>query len=91
MKNLILGMILSGSALMVYNIIRYAVFVKKNRDLEQSSARNWVVIVPLFLLVFFLIGYLAVGLSGIADLLIASILLGGSVFVSLIRSEALRT
>lgn len=84
MEYLILGMILAGSALMVYNIIRYALFIKKNRELEQQSANHWAAVIPLLLLIFFLVGYVVVGISGIADVLIASILLGGSIFVSLL-------
>jgi signal transduction histidine kinase/ActR/RegA family two-component response regulator len=74
-------MIFAGSGLMVYNIIRYGTFVKNSRSLEQQSVRNGLLITPLLLLIFFLIGYVIVGLSGIANLLIAGILLGGSIFV----------
>lgn len=84
MDKLIFGMILAGSILMVYNIIRYAAFIKRNSDLEKGATGNGVNIVPLLLLIFFLIGYLIVGISGIADVLIASILLGGSIFVFLL-------
>ena len=66
-------MIFAGSALMIYNIIRYGAFVKNSRELERS--RGGGLIVPLLLLFFFLIGYVAVGISGIANLLMAAILL----------------
>ena len=72
-----------GSALMVYNIIRYGSFVKSSRKLEGQGHKNELLIVPLLLLVFFLIGYLVVAVSGIANLLMAAILFGGSVFVFL--------
>ncbi len=81
MRLLIGIMIFAGSGLMVYNIIRYGTFVKNSRSLEQQSIRNGLLITPLLLLIFFLIGYVIVGLSGIANLLIAGILLGGSIFV----------
>ncbi len=81
MRLLIGIMIFAGSGLMVYNIIRYGTFVKNSRSLEQQSVRNGLLITPLLLLIFFLIGYVIVGLSGIANLLIAGILLGGSIFV----------
>ena len=76
-------MILAGSALMVFNIIRYGLFVKKMNELEEQSRMRGLLIVPLLLLVFFLIGYIVVGLSGIATFMMASILLGGSIFVSI--------
>jgi signal transduction histidine kinase/ActR/RegA family two-component response regulator len=77
-------MIVAGSGLMVYNIIRYGTFVKNTRDLSAQSTKSGMLIVPLLLLVFFLIGYVAVGVSGVANLLMASILLGGSIFVFLL-------
>ncbi len=76
-------MILAGSALMVFNIIRYGLFVKKMNELEEQSRMRGLLVVPLLLLVFFLIGYIVVGLSGIATFMMASILLGGSIFVSI--------
>ncbi|MBQ7153825.1 MAG: response regulator [Clostridia bacterium] len=84
MQYLIMGMILAGSILMVYNIIRYSVFIKRNYDLEHKASVNWITIIPLLLLVFFLVGYVIIGISGIADLLTAAILLGGSIFVFLL-------
>ncbi len=83
MRLLISIMIFAGSALMVYNIVRYGAFVKTSKDLTQKNGGMGLLIVPLLLLVFFLIGYLVVGISGIADLMMASILLGGSIFVYL--------
>lgn len=77
-------MIFMGSALMVYNIVRYSLFVRMSLRLEQQIGKNWVLIIPLFLLIFFLVGYVLVGLGGLADLVMASILLGGSVFVFLL-------
>ena len=84
MRFLINIMIYVGSALMVYNIIRYGRFVKSRTELEDRQRSNGLLLVPLLLLVFFLIGYLGVGISGIANLLIAAILFGGSVFVFLL-------
>ena len=74
-------LILLGSALMVYNImgfIRYARYVSKLDDWSES---NGMLILPVVLLVFFLIGYLVIGLLGKPDLLMAGILFGGSIFV----------
>lgn len=84
MEYLIPGMIFAGSALMVYNVIRYAMFIKRNANLEKGTAAKGTTYIPLLLLIFFLVGYIGVGFSGIADILIASILLGGSVFVFLL-------
>ena len=79
-------MIFAGSALMVYNIIRYGRFVKTSGELERQNRNNLLLVIPLVLLIFFLIGYLAIGFSGIANLMVAAILFGGSVFVFLIMT-----
>lgn len=81
MQYLILTMIFAGSALMVYNIVRYGMFLKRNADLERNGKLTSIHAIPLVLLIFFLVAYVIVGFSGIADVLIASILLGGSIFV----------
>ncbi|MDO4845887.1 MAG: hypothetical protein Q3977_04655, partial [Oscillospiraceae bacterium] len=86
MRLLIDLMVYLGSALMVYNIIRYGAFVKTSLSLESGNSKNGMLIVPLGLLIFFLVGYLVVGFTGVADLMIASILFGGSVFVFLLLS-----
>ncbi len=77
-------MIFAGSALMIYNIVRYSGFVKDSLTLENRSRKAGLLIAPLLLLVFFLVGYVVVGFMGMADLLMAGILLGGSVFVFLL-------
>ena len=84
MQLLIRILIILGSVLMVYNILRYGRFLKMSLETEQESGKSGLLTVPLLLLVFFLVGYLAVAVSGIADLLMASILLGGSIFVFLL-------
>ena len=84
MRTLIFLMIVAGSVLMVYNIYRYGRFVKRSNDLEQQSRQSGLLLVPLLLLVFFLIGYVVVGISGLANLMMAGILLGGSIFVHLL-------
>ncbi|MBO4366384.1 MAG: hypothetical protein J5843_01870, partial [Clostridia bacterium] len=77
-------MIFSGSALMVYNIIRYGLFVKSSIGLEKSRRNTGLLIVPLVLLIFFLIGYVVIGITLEPNLLVAAILLGGSIFVFLL-------
>ena len=84
MRLVINMMIFAGSALMIYNILRYGLFVRDSRRLEQINRKLGLLIVPLLLLIFFLVGYVLVGISGIADLMVAGILFGGSVFVFLL-------
>ena len=81
MRYVINLMIFAGSALMIYNILRYGNFVKNSLKLESNSRRIGQLVIPLLLLIFFFVGYVIVGLTGMADLLIAGILLGGSIFV----------
>ncbi len=81
MDPLILILILLGSGLMIYNIIgfiRFALFVKKS---DSWHTNNFILYVPIILLVFFLLGYLFVAFFGNPDLIMAGILFGGSVFV----------
>lgn len=75
------AMVYAGSALMVYNIKRCYGFVQRMRDDRSWTRSRFVLYVPLVLLILFLVGYLAVGLFGKPDIVIASILFGGSVFV----------
>ena len=89
MQYLIMAMIFAGSTLMVYNIIRYFLFLKKNNDLDDKSGNRLLLIVPLMLLVFFLIGYIVIGITKVANIMMASILLGGSIFVFLFLSVML--
>ena len=75
------AMVFLGSFLMVYNIwgfVRYTRYVKQKADFGKNSN---VLYVPVLFLVMFLLGYLVVGFFGKPDLVIAGILLGGSVFV----------
>ena len=78
---LIYGMVYAGSALMVYNIVSYIRFelrLQKNKKWEKERR---VLHLPIFLLVMFLFGYLAIGLFGHPDIIVSGILFGGSVFV----------
>ncbi len=84
MSMLIYAMIYAGSALMVYNIVRCHGFVKRMRTVNGLEKTQRILPVPLILLVFFLIGYLVVGLLGTPDFMIAGILFGGSVFVLIV-------
>ena len=78
------GMVYLGSLLMVYNIFGFVRFARYVRGLKIWKKVNTWVYVPIVLLVMFLLGYLAVGLIGRPDLIVAGILFGGSVFVFVI-------
>lgn len=81
---LILALIFSGSALMVINIILYIKFERYIRHMWGNKTQVSGLYVPIALLVLFLIGYTVVGLFGKPDIVMASILFGGSVFVFII-------
>ena len=82
---LIYGMVYLGSALMVYNIISYVRFARKVVEKEKWDRQARLEIyIPIFLLVMFLLGYLAVGLFGKPDLIVSGILFGGSIFVFIV-------
>ena len=61
MRLIINLMIFAGSALMVYNILRYGLFVRDSQRLEQINRKLGLLVVPLLLLIFFLVGYIVVG------------------------------
>ena len=84
MKIIIYAMIYLGAALMVFNIysfVSYARYVQSQKSWDRS---NHILYVPIVLLIFFLLGYLFVGLFGKPDLMVAGILFFGSVFVFVI-------
>lgn len=80
---IVLGMIYLGSALMIYNIYRYILFSRNIRAKGNWEREQQLMSGPIVLLILFLLGYLAVGIFGDPDLIIAGILFGGSVFVFL--------
>ncbi len=53
MRLIINLMIFAGSALMVYNILRYGLFVRDSQRLEQINRKLGLLVVPLLLLIFF--------------------------------------
>ena len=92
MQSLILLMVSSGALLMVANIARFIIFIRGSRDVLSSGVRLdriWEGL-SLVLLIFFLIGYISVALSGAADLMLAGILFGGSIFVAIILTLIFR-
>ena len=77
----IYGMIYLGSALMVYNIYGFVRFSRYVKKLDSWNGGSMILYCPIILLVLFLAGYLAVGIFGQPDLIVAGILFGGSLFV----------
>ena len=81
MQWIISGMIFAGSILMIYNIYGFVHFARYVIGLKSWNQENSILNIPIVLLIFFLLGYLAVGLFGKPDLIMAGILFGGSIFV----------
>ena len=83
MNKLIYTAIIAGALLMVTNIARYAYFLITTHDVLSSGNRRDRIRkgIALVLLVFFLIGYLFIAICSKPDLMMAMILLGGSIFV----------
>ena len=88
MDGLILAMIILGAMLMILNICRYCVFLQSTRDVLMTGKKRdifWKNL-ALVLLIFFLVGYLFVGFFSEPDLMVAMILLFGSVFVAIVET-----
>ncbi len=77
--------IVTGSIIMVANIIAYIRFIRNSTDVMLSGKRGELIWenIGICLLIFFLLGYLGVAFWGRPDLLTAGILFFGSIFVSL--------
>ena len=84
MNWLIYGMVYLGSALMVYNIYSYIQYARHLQELGDWGKERNKLYIPIFLLIAFLLGYLAVGIFGKPDLIVSGILFGGSIFVFII-------
>ena len=85
---MITALIIAGAALMVWNIYRFLLFIRSTHDvLSSNSARDnrWMRI-ALVLLIFFLCGYLFVGIFADSHLVTALILFFGSIFVSIVET-----
>ena len=78
---LIYGMVFLGAALMVYNIYGFLRFARSIRTQKAFETKSFILYIPIILLVLFLLGYLAVGIFGKPDVIMAAILFGGSIFV----------
>ena len=82
---LIYSMIACGVVVMVTNICRYHLFMRSLRDVLSSGRDKdtfWKILAQL-LLIFFLCGYIFIGVFSNPDLMIAGILFGGSIFVAI--------
>ncbi|MBE5808994.1 MAG: response regulator [Clostridiales bacterium] len=75
-------MVYLGIAIMACNVWAYIRFARRMRRHGDWKSEGRIFNVPILLLVLFLAGYVAVALSGRADLIVSSILLGGSIFVA---------
>jgi signal transduction histidine kinase/AmiR/NasT family two-component response regulator len=82
-QSAIYAMVYLGSALMVFNIYSFVRFARYVRDLGAWDRNNRILTIPIWLLVMFLLGYLAVGFLGKPALIVAGILFGGSIFVTI--------
>lgn len=78
---MIYAMVYLGSILMVYNIYGFMRFARYVKAIKTWNSGNSILHVPIALLICFLLGYLAVGLFGNPDIIMAGILFGGSIFV----------
>lgn len=82
MKQLIINlMVFAGSVMMAYNIYLYMRFSASIRRRGNWDEERRLLRIPIVLLILFLAGYVFVGVFGHPDLVIAGILLGGSLFV----------
>ena len=92
MKYVILALIVTGVFVMISNIIRYIHFLASSKDVLSAgkhSDKIWKN-VGFILLIFFLGGYIGIAAFGKADLLMACILFGGSVFVAIVLTLMFR-
>ena len=82
----VFAMIFIGAVLMVTNIVRYISFLRNSHDVLSSGIRKDRIRkrVALVLLIFFLVGYLCIAIFSRPDLMMASVLFGGSIFVMLV-------
>ena len=86
MDTVILVLVFLGAALMVNNIVWYCRFLFNTHDVlvvatRRDTAWRWL---GLVLLVFFLVGYILIGLLSDPSLMMAFVLFFGSVFVTIV-------
>ena len=81
MDAVIIGLILTGSVLMLWNIRCFVLYIRHVKQRGNWEDQKALLYVPLVLLAAFFVGYIAVGVFGDPDLIMAGILFGGSVYV----------
>ncbi len=76
----------AGALLMISNIIRYGYFLHSTQDVISSGSKRDIIWKngAFLLLLFFLFGYIFVGFFSDPDIMMASILFWGSVFVAIV-------
>ncbi len=84
LKAIVYCMVFCGAGLMVFNIVGFIRFARQMQKHKAFDKKRAILNIPIILLILFLLGYLAVGLFGKPDLIVAGILFGGSVFVFII-------
>ena len=86
METLVLVLILVGAANMVVNIVFYIIFTLKMKDVISGGVRkdNVMIVLGLVLIVFFLIGYIYVGIFLKPNIVTGLILFFGSIFVTVV-------
>ena len=84
MNWLIYGMVYLGSFLMIYNIYSFIQYARHLQEKTDWGKEQTVLYIPIILLILFFLGYVAVGIFGKPDIIISSILFGGSIFVFVI-------
>ena len=85
-KPVITALIVIGAALMTWNIYRFYRFIRSTYDVlsaDSSRDKRWMTL-ALVLLIFFLGGYMYVGIFAHPHLVTALILCFGSVFVAIV-------
>ena len=96
MEELCLALIILGALIMAGNIVSYFFFAKSMHDIIFSGKKKdeALLIVGMTLLVFFLIGYILVGIFADRYILTSLILFFGSIYVSvmlLITSKLIKS
>ncbi|MBE5871388.1 MAG: hypothetical protein E7294_09035 [Lachnospiraceae bacterium] len=81
MRGFICFLIFAGSAILLFNIIRYYKFMKSTGKIESMAETKKILSVPFFFLMLFFLGYLFVGIFRRPDIVVAAILFGGSIYV----------
>ena len=80
-------MLYLGIALMGFNLVRYVQFSKNIRKKGNWQQERYLLNIPLVLMVFFLLGDLAVAFFTQPDAIVSGVLFASSVFAGLSRTS----